>query len=256
MLFEQNLIAQRQHVKERTLLNNCDVLKFIAVVLMVIDHLGLFFFQKYHLMRAIGRSSAPIWLFFVGFFYQHRDGRKLYWAALFDYALQQLLFPGTWRFGILGTIILTRPLLQLAMLWQKQPWAMALIVGICLLGSSVTNHWVEYGSVIMLFSFAGALQCEKNPFAPAILLIATGSYFLRQKLLFGFTVPEFMLSLIIFFPLFTQLKRFKLQQQEDLFPQPIVHVIRFCSRHSLWVYIGHYRLFQLLFIVMSLRTMF
>ncbi|KAJ6645064.1 putative lipid II flippase MurJ, partial [Pseudolycoriella hygida] len=47
--------------------NYQDFLKSIAVFTMFVDHVGLYFFPEYLIMRCIGRTSMPIFCFFAGY---------------------------------------------------------------------------------------------------------------------------------------------------------------------------------------------
>jgi len=46
-----------------------DLLKLIAIVTMLFDHMGLFFYHDNTWLRLIGRFSMPIFLFFAGYNY-------------------------------------------------------------------------------------------------------------------------------------------------------------------------------------------
>ena len=46
-----------------------DLLKVIAIVAMVCDHLGLYFFPECQILRVIGRIVMPVFCFFVGYNY-------------------------------------------------------------------------------------------------------------------------------------------------------------------------------------------
>ena len=51
----------------KKLISNQDLLKFIALIVMMIDHSGAFILQDMPYLRAIGRVGIPIWFFFVGY---------------------------------------------------------------------------------------------------------------------------------------------------------------------------------------------
>jgi hypothetical protein len=46
--------------------NYQDLLKLIAIFVMVVDHLGVYFFPDITTLRIIGRYAMPIFGFFVG----------------------------------------------------------------------------------------------------------------------------------------------------------------------------------------------
>lgn len=62
-------------------------LKVIAIIAMLIDHMGLFLFPQYVIFRIIGRLAFPLfcWLIANGAHHTHNIGRylqRLYWFAL------------------------------------------------------------------------------------------------------------------------------------------------------------------------------
>ena len=85
-----------------------DLLKTFAVVIMLIDHIGAYFFPEVLWWRAIGRIGFPIWFFLVG----HASGRdlpfKLWGSALLlvgaNFVTGMAIFP----LNALVTIILIR----------------------------------------------------------------------------------------------------------------------------------------------------
>lgn len=66
------------------------VLKIIAIVTMVIDHVGYRFFPKYAIFRIIGRLSFPIFCFLVaeGFFHTRNRNKYLLRLSLFGIVSQ------------------------------------------------------------------------------------------------------------------------------------------------------------------------
>lgn len=65
---------------------NAFSIKLLAAFLMVIDHIGFFFFPEHQLLRVIGRISFPLFAFLIvnGFKYTH-DVKK-YFLRLFIFA--------------------------------------------------------------------------------------------------------------------------------------------------------------------------
>lgn len=47
--------------------NYQDLLKFLAIIAMTIDHIGLYFFPEMTVFRIIGRYAMPIFCFFAGY---------------------------------------------------------------------------------------------------------------------------------------------------------------------------------------------
>ncbi len=66
---------------------NRNVLKIIALISMIIDHIGLVFFPEYIVFRLIGRLSFPIFAFFIaeGWYYTH--SKKKYTLLMFVFML-------------------------------------------------------------------------------------------------------------------------------------------------------------------------
>ncbi len=48
-------------------LNTYDLLKFIACVLMIVDHIGVFFLEDQVFLRVLGRGAYPIFAFCIGY---------------------------------------------------------------------------------------------------------------------------------------------------------------------------------------------
>ncbi|MCK9352228.1 MAG: TraX family protein [Candidatus Paceibacterota bacterium] len=104
-------------------------LKIIAIVTMVIDHIGYFFFPQYIALRFIGRLSFPLFCWFVAEGAKHTQNEKKYLLRMFLFAsvsqipfllANQFLDPGyrtlnaifTLSIG-LGAIILMRKIKNL-----------------------------------------------------------------------------------------------------------------------------------------------
>lgn len=62
-------------------------LKWLALLTMVIDHVGLAFFPQYPLLRAVGRLSFPIFAFLLAEGFAHTSNRKQYALRLAAFAV-------------------------------------------------------------------------------------------------------------------------------------------------------------------------
>lgn len=103
------------------------MLKLIAVLTMVIDHIGYLFFPDQEWMRAIGRLTMPIFGYAIarGFFYTRDSKGYLLRVAALAVISQlpfMLLFGGSTEFQI-GDWSFWFPLLNMVV-----PWALALLL--------------------------------------------------------------------------------------------------------------------------------
>ena len=66
---------------------NRNVLKIIALITMLIDHIGLVFFPEIAIFRIIGRISFPIFAFMIAEGYKYTKSRKKYLGLLLLFGL-------------------------------------------------------------------------------------------------------------------------------------------------------------------------
>lgn len=66
---------------------NRNILKIIAVISMVIDHIGAYLLPSYFWMRWIGRLAFPIFAFFIAEGLKYTKNRKKYVLTLFIFAI-------------------------------------------------------------------------------------------------------------------------------------------------------------------------
>lgn len=62
-------------------------LKILALVTMVIDHIGAVFFPQYTFIRVIGRLSFPIYAFLIAEGFRHTRSRTKYFLRLFVFGI-------------------------------------------------------------------------------------------------------------------------------------------------------------------------
>ena len=96
--------------------NLYDYLKILALITMLIDHIGYYLFPEILVLRLIGRIAFPTFLFLVGFNGSFRWRRELFWRGIGIRALTSFVawHFSFWSFGanILIAILLARGLMH------------------------------------------------------------------------------------------------------------------------------------------------
>lgn len=87
-----------------------DILKVIAIISMLIDHIGLLFFPQYEILRILGRIAFPIFAYQLAVGYRHTSSKRKYMSRLWVFALVSqipytLVFD-TYDFNIIFTLLL------------------------------------------------------------------------------------------------------------------------------------------------------
>jgi hypothetical protein len=138
--------------------NYQDLLKTIAIIAVILDHLGLYFFPKYQILRAVGRFAMPIFCFFVG--YNYKGPRHILailgailtlmlWGSFNILSLNMLLvmYIGQWGLYFMDKCDRNAK----SNIWIKIIILIALI--------PITSEYLEYGSLALAFILVG--RCYK-----------------------------------------------------------------------------------------------
>lgn len=105
-------------------------LKIVAVVLMVIDHIGLFLFPQQIVLRAVGRLSFPLFAYFFAQGYQHTNSHSKYLFRLLVTGLvAQVVLGLPCQFNILLTFSYNLVLLKLVEKSRPEFKSINLIIG-------------------------------------------------------------------------------------------------------------------------------
>lgn len=165
-----------------------DVLKAFAVLTMIADHVGYFFFPEEAWLRVVGRLSAPVWFYLVGYAGARAVPRGwLIGGAITSAAA--IAFNGyIMPFNILFMLAATRvamPYLE-RIAFSGRLAFIAVFVGLFALSFS-TCYVLEYGTMGVLWALYGAHRRREpghdRAAAQAILLgMMVGVSFLFQAL--------------------------------------------------------------------------
>lgn len=234
-----------------------DLLKCLAVVLMVIDHTGHHFFPDEMWFRTFGRLCVPIWFFLLG--YAQTTARPLYlWSSAVLISASaliagQFLFP----LNILFTILLVRKIRDgVVFNATRSPESMRGIFFIMLCLSLPSAIFFEYGSLGVLFVIFGYIVQNKEDVLSRIdfryvMLFLLGSYtafFFAQSLGMPSLSAAQALTMILGFAVgAVMLWRFHgdvASAHVQKLCAPIAPLLRFGGRYTLEIYVVHVLLFR------------
>jgi hypothetical protein len=228
-------------------LNQWDALKLLALVLMVIDHAGLFFFPAQEWMRALGRGAAPIFMFLVGAAASYRFKWDIFLLAIL---LTISDFAVVWEINTLN-MLFTLMAYRAVFAWLERRKKMITRPFEWLVGSLalISTSWiVQYGSTGMIFAVLGYMCKHSTYYEPkqrwAFALIGVTVYATLQNFLFGFGEHAATLATLVLLAI-TAL----LMQSHATRPLPALGVA-LCrpflplARYSAYVYVIHLVIFQ------------
>jgi hypothetical protein len=237
-----------------------DLLKSFAVIMMIIDHIGYYFFPEELWWRAIGRLSFPVWLFLVGYSSSRDLPLKLWGGAFLIVILDALCNIPILPFNILVTIILIRILIDPVMVFALQSkinfWIMSVILFMWIIP---TMYFVEYGALGLLTAMFGYLvrhrQELKDRFGNdklvfEFMLFACLSYIFAMQINFIFSIPEFIFITIGVFCVKLHLyAKFESEDYPKLtkkIPAGLTWALQFMGRRTLEIYVVHLIVLQII----------
>lgn len=218
--------------------NTYDLLKSVAVLTMVIDHLGLYLFPEMLWLRVIGRSAFPLFLFLVGYSGHTHIDKRLLWSAGVVSGLDVLVTGSLFPLNILWAIALTRGVLGK---WGDRQ---VLLQGLpLLLGWGLSVPFLAYGTSAVLLGAVGAWARRQAGTPTRHFLIGlwglVGLHTLSQLLSFSFDRAQGMGVVFVGVGVAYTLSRFTLH------PLGLGVPLLWVSRFALEIYVLHIVLFTI-----------
>lgn len=260
--------------QSRTALTSYDLLKTFAVITMIIDHAGYFFFPEDPTFRAIGRLCVPIWFFLVGYAKSRNIGETMLIGA--GILVLQNVFLGfpMLPFNVLVTIMLVRLCLDKVM--QRGAGGLLLLAAIGMVMAvavPASDAFTEYGTLGLLLAMAGYMVRHENDggvndasandasasdaggFMGRTWIVNLGVYFalgvflLYQQYKFNFLMADLALMAAGSGAVIVALRFFRPHEFVSALPVAATRLIQFCGRHTLAIYVAHLFLFKMIFIM-------
>lgn len=239
-----------------------DLLKAFAVVTMLIDHAGLYFFPDQEWWRVVGRMSFPVWFFLIGFARTREIPVLMMAGAVLITVASFITGTGIFPLNALASIMLIRLILD----WCMAPvmeggrsiWAVALIMLLLVFPSYILT---EYGTLGLIMAMFGFLVRWKDMLSekwtlPAFALFALTSYCVIQQLTFGMDILQTLAVFGGMAMLTVILCRFRDLEYAGLsarLPRPVTALLRVMGRHTLEIYVFHVILFKLATVALGIQ---
>jgi hypothetical protein len=245
-------------------LTSYDLLKTFAVLTMIIDHIGGYFFPDDLWWRAAGRMSAPVWLFLIGYAMSRDFSPKLYIGAAVLIVASGVLGPSVLPINILVTILCIRLILD-----QTIDWGLIRLSGFLQISALIfllalpLVFVIDYGAVALSIALYGAAmrRCADGQAVFKDAPIITGVmafifYCVLMIVIFGFSAPQGQAVLVGCGLVFLGLYFFKPAQYPCFTakaPKIVVALLQFCGRRTLEIYIVHLLIFKALAVYLGME---
>lgn len=229
-------------------LTSIDILKTVAVGLMIVDHVGWLLFPQIEWLRVFGRMCVPLWFFLIGYS-SSREVPARWLAAgviLLISSLAVMLPP------LPLCVLFTMALIRLLMdpLWtflKAKPIYFWWIVLLLVFVGYATDLFVEYGTLGLLLAMAGYarrneaqvdawLGAGKSALFMAAALSAFG---IIECLKFGFSMLAAMVLAGGFIAIYFVLQTFEVKTYPGTADRASAPLVRFMGRYTLEIYVIH-----------------
>lgn len=233
-----------------------DLLKTFAVIFMVVDHIGMYFFPDDLWWRAAGRACVPVWFFLVGYARGRDLSPKILIGAGMLIAANFLAGMSIFPLNVLVTIILIRLILNPLMtttlsVTGREFWPMAMLLFLLAIPTMLIT---EYGTQALILSIFGYLvrhrqQVGNEKFIIGYMAFSLGSFVTMQALAFDFTNAHIGFVIGAVLAVHVVLLVFRPQEYSALtakIPPPITWILQFCGHRTLEIYVAHLLIFKAL----------
>lgn len=227
--------------------NTYDLLKFIACVLMIIDHIGAFFLKDQVFLRVLGRAAYPIFAFCIGYNKNYKITSILIILGILMAALALFLEPekryviGALQTSIIPSIIIVKMCMNVLHL-RLNPKFTGCILIILIFSSLYSCMIFLYGFFGLLFAIFGFLSSEKRIKEYMLpLFITFFLYVVIEGYGVGYSASDYLASFIMFALMIYMFVSFYIKPIK-ISSKILSEFVLVMSRRSLMVYFIHYEI--------------
>ncbi len=239
-------LANRKSFPDRV--TSYDVLKAVAVLLMIVDHVGMHFFPEHHVLRLIGRMCVPMWFFLVGYASSRDLSPTLWIGGLILVLANGVIGVALLPLNILFSIIFVRLVLDRtmqAMLKSRYDCFMG-AVALAMFYFPLT-YVFEYSTAGIALAMVGYLARRKQELnfgteKTTMWLCAISLFFFATQSISGFNFSDLQYGILlvgttsIIWFLYLKFKPYTFASKSP--------VISFLGRYTLEIYVVHLVMFK------------
>lgn len=166
-----------------------DLMKFIAVVGMTLDHLGAYFFPHHYWIRTLGRITVPVWFFLIGYSRTLSVKRNLWSYAFLLLMNHPFVGRSIFPVNVIVSIIIARLSLNAMLRWKLITAKLPEVLAACVMLILFTDPIFEYGTqAIMIAIFGWMVREGKKEHYTAVFVTSYVSFVSWQIISFQFDV--------------------------------------------------------------------
>ncbi len=244
-------------------LTSYDFYKSLAIVLMIIDHIGAYFYPETDMFRAIGRGCLPIWIGLIGYAETREVSARLMIGALVLFVTNLVVGEDVLPLSILVSFMLIRLFLDRTasiMLYKNSLWLWGGVVVLAMLWWPTRQYVCEYGTVGLLLALYGYALRHREKLSDKtlehIMLASLVFLILSQSLVFEFSPVEFLVMALSCFIGFALMYFFEPRTYADLIgkvPKIAVFLLKMGGRRTLEIYVVHLVVFRVLALLLETK---
>lgn len=223
-------------------LNSWDVVKIIGMLLMFIDHSGAYFLTNMEWMRAVGRGSAPIFLFLAGYAASYKFSRELLVLGLLMSLSNVIMGEYTSPLNILFSIMLCRAVFDWLEKHKKRiekpfEWFVC-----CVIFVFITSFLFQYGTLALMFAIGGYMKARPNDYPKRtqqlFMVMTFVIYGITYALLFSLSPLSILIMAVTLLTVQQMLWRMDVHEVSGL-PAWLAKGLKLASRYSAHIYAFH-----------------
>lgn len=227
--------------------NYQDFLKIIALITMIIDHLGLYIFPEYGVMRVIGRTSMPLFCFFAGYNFHDKPRLLILVIGCILHIFSLSLFKQFIVTNILITIFLGQYYIYFfGSSFKKFSYKVCYHLILLLFLWYYSWFLIDYGSVAIAIMVLGYIAKHDQANLKLTIILSIIITIMHALLTFHFT------SIYVFILLILGLLQYILMVARN-FEQKIKMNLRIITNNIIYIYAAHMAILQLIFLNLVIR---